>query len=64
MSKSMKTIKTKLASVGIKPTNRNARNVLHRSRRLLRMLRAESKRVNSLVPRYELPDDSEEEHNG
>lgn len=64
MSKTMKMCKSQLASIEIKPTNRNARRYLHCLRKLLRMLRAESKRVNSLVPRYELPDDSEEEHNG
>ena len=40
MSKSMKTIKTKLASVGIKPTNRNARKELHSLRRYERVLKA------------------------
>lgn len=64
MSKSMRMAKRYIAEMGIKPTNRNARMVLHRLRKLDRLLRAEAKRVNSLVPRYELPDDSEEEPNG
>ena len=55
MSKSMRMIKIKLASVGIKPTNRNARKELHRWRKLRRMIRAEQKRVDSIIPRYELP---------
>lgn len=64
MSKTMKEVKTQLASIGIKPTNRNARKELHRWRKLRRMIRAEQKRVDSIIPRYELPDDSEEEING
>ena len=55
MGKTMKMVKTHLASWGIKPTNRNARKELHRLRKLKRMIRTEYKRVNSLVPRYELP---------
>ena len=64
MSKTMKIVKEHLVSWGIKPTNRNARKELHRLRKLRRMIRAEQKRVDSLVPRYELPDDSEEDNNG
>ena len=64
MSKTMKIVKEHLVSWGIKPTNRNARKELHRWRKLRRMIRAEQKRVDSLVPRYELPDDSEEDNNG
>ena len=55
MSKSMKMIKTYIALRGIKPTNRNARKELHRWRKLRRMIRAEQKRVDSIIPRYELP---------
>ena len=64
MSKTMKIVKEHLVSLGIKPTNRNARKELHRLRKLRRMIRAEQKRVDSIIPRYELPDDSEEENNG
>ena len=64
MSKSMKMVKTCLTENGIKPTNRNARKELHRLRKLRRMIRAEQKRVDSIIPRYELPDDSEDENNG
>lgn len=52
MGKTMKEVKTQLASIGIKPTNRNARKELHRLRKLDRTVKAESKRLNSLVPRY------------
>ena len=55
MSKSMNIVKEHLVSWGIKPTNRNARKELHRWRKLRRMIRAEQKRVDSLVPMYELP---------
>lgn len=55
MSKSMNMIKTWIALKGVKPTNRNARKYLHRLRKLRRMIRAEEKRVKSLIPRYELP---------
>lgn len=55
MSKTMKEVKTHLASIGIKPTNRNARKELHHWRKLRRMIRAEQKRVDSIIPRYELP---------
>ena len=64
MGKTMKIVKEHLVSWGIKPTNRNARKELHRWRKLRRMIRAEQKRVDSIIPRYELPDDSEEENNG
>ena len=64
MSKTMKIVKEHLVPWGIKPTNRNARKELHSWRKLRRMIRAEQKRVDSLVPRYELPDDSEEDNNG
>ena len=64
MSKTMKEVKTQLASIGIKPTNRNARKYLHRLRKLKRKLRSYQKRVDSIIPRYELPDDSEEEPDG
>ena len=64
MSKSMNIVKEHLVSWGIKPTNRNARKELHRWRKLRRMIRAEQKRVDSIIPRYELPDDSEDENNG
>ena len=64
MSKTMKIVKEHLVSWGIKPTNRNARKELHRLRKLRRMIRAEQKRVDSIIPRYELPDDSEEDNNG
>lgn len=60
----MKMIKTWIVLMGVKPTNRNARKSLHRLRKLERMIKYESKRVNSLVPRYELPYYSEEESNG
>lgn len=63
MSKSMKMIKTYIALRGIKPTNRNARKELHRWRKLIRMIRAEQKRVDSIIPRYELPYYSIEEEN-
>ena len=63
MSKSMKMVKTHLASWGIKPTNRNARKELHRWRKLRRMIRAESKRIDSLIPRYKLPYYTTEENN-
>ena len=52
MSKSMKMVKTYLTKNGINPTNRNARKHLRRLRKLKRKLRAEQKRVDSLVPRY------------
>lgn len=52
MSKSMRMVKTHLAEMGIKTTNRNARKELHRLRKLDRTVKAESKRLNSLVPRY------------
>ena len=55
MSKTMKIVKEHLVSWGKKPTNRNARKELHRWRKLRRMIRDEQKRVDSLVPRYELP---------
>ena len=55
MSKSIKMIKTYIALRGIKPTNRNARKYLHRLSKLKRKLRAEQKRVDSIIPRYELP---------
>ena len=64
MGKTMKIVKEHLVSWGIKPTNRNARKELHRLRKLRRMIRAEQKRVDSIIPRYELPDDSEEDNNG
>ena len=64
MGKTMKMVKEHLVSWGIKPTNRNARKELHRLRKLRRMIRAEQKRVDSIIPRYELPDDSEEDNNG
>ena len=64
MSKTMKIVKEHLVSWGIKPTNRNARKELHRLRKLRRMIRAEQKRVDNIIPRYELPDDSEEDNNG
>lgn len=64
MSKSMKLIKTYIALKGVKPTNKNARKYLHRLRKLKRKLRSYQKRINSLVPRYELPNYSEEEING
>lgn len=55
MGKTMKMVKEHLVSWGIKPTNRNARKELHRWRKLRRMIRAEQKRVDSIIPRYELP---------
>ena len=64
MGKTMKIVKEHLVLWGIKPTNRNARKELHRWRKLRRMIRAEQKRVDSIIPRYELPDDSEEDNNG
>lgn len=64
MSKTMKIVKEHLVLWGIKPTNRNARKELHRLRKLRRMIRAEQNRVDSIIPRYELPDDSEEDNNG
>ena len=64
MGKTMKIVKEHLVLWGIKPTNSNARKELHRWRKLRRMIRAEQKRVDSIIPRYELPDDSEEDNNG
>ena len=64
MSKTMKIVKEHLVLWGIKPTNRNARKELHRWRKLRRMIRAEQKRVDSIIPRYELPYYSEEENDG
>ena len=64
MGKTMKIVKEHLVLWGIKPTNRNARKELHRWRKLRRMIMAEQKRVDSIIPRYELPDDSEEDNNG
>ena len=64
MGKTMKIVKEHLVLWGIKPTNRNTRKELHRWRKLRRMIRAEQKRVDSIIPRYELPDDSEEDNNG
>ena len=55
MSKSMNIVKEHLVSWCVKPTNRNARKELHRWRKLRRMIRAEQKRVDSIIPRYELP---------
>ena len=52
MGKSMRMVKRHLVSCGIKPTNRNARKELHRWRKLDRTVKAEAKRLNSLVPRY------------
>ena len=52
MSKSMKIVKERLVSRGIKPTNRNARKLLHQIRRFDRNVKAEANRLNSLVPRY------------
>lgn len=49
MSKTMKIVKEHLVSLGIKPTNRNARKELHRWRKLRRMIRAEQKRVDSII---------------
>ena len=63
MSKSMKIVKEHLVSWCVKPTNRNARNELHRWRKLRRMIIAEQKRVDSLVPRCELPYYSIEDEN-
>ena len=62
MSKSMKIVKEHLVSWCVKPTNRNARKELHRWRKLRRMIRAEQKRVDSIIPMYELPYYSEEEN--
>lgn len=64
MSKTRKMIKTWLALMSVKPTNRNARKSLHRLRKLERKIKYEAKRVDSLVPRYELPYYSEEENDG
>lgn len=55
MGKTMKIVKEHLVSLGIKPTNRNARKELHRWRKLRRMIRAEQKLVDSIISRYELP---------
>lgn len=55
MGKTMKIVKERLVLRGIKPTNRNARKYLHRLRKLKRKLRAYQKRVDSIIPRYELP---------
>lgn len=63
MSKTMKMIKMGIRLEGIKPTNRNARKELHRLKKLRRMIRAEQKRVDSIIPRYELPYYSIEEEN-
>lgn len=63
MSKTMKIVKEHLVSLGIKPTNRNARKELHRWRKLRRMIRAEQKLVDSIISRYELPYYSIEEEN-
>lgn len=60
MGESMRMAKSDLTEMGMKPTNRNARMYLHYYRKLQRKVRAEHKRVNSLVPRYELPDYSKE----
>ena len=62
MSKSMKIVKEHLVSWCVKPTIRNARKELHRWRKLRRMIRAEQKRVDSIIPMYELPYYSEEEN--
>lgn len=43
MSKAMKMCKSQLASIEIKPTNRNARRYLHCLRKLERKVRAEAK---------------------
>ena len=64
MGKTMKMIKMQFVSWGVKPINRNARKELHRLRKLRRMIRAEQKRVDSIIPRYELPYYSEEEIDG
>lgn len=55
MGKTMKIVKEHLVSLGIKPTNRNARKELHRWRKLRRMIRAEQKLVDSIISRYKLP---------
>lgn len=55
MGKTIKIVKEHLVLWGKKPTNRNARKELHRLRKLRRMIRAEQKRVDSIIPRYELP---------
>ena len=60
MGKSMRMAKSDLTEMGMKPTNRNARKYLHCYRKLQRKVNAEYKRLNSLVPRYELPDYSKE----
>lgn len=52
MSKSMRMAKRRLKENGIKPTNRNARKLLHQLRRFDRNVKAEANRLNSLVPRY------------
>ena len=62
MSKSMNIVKEHLVSWGIKPTNRNARKELHRWRKLERKIKYEAKRVDSIIPMYELPYYSEEEN--
>lgn len=63
MSKTMKIVKEHLVSLGIKPTNRNARKELHRWRKLRRIIRAEQKLVDSIISRYELPYYSIDEEN-
>lgn len=52
MGKTMKMVKERLVSLGIKPTNRNARKLLHQMRIFDRNVKAEANRLNSLVPRY------------
>ena len=52
MGKTMKMVKERLVSLGIKPTNRNARKYLHSLRKFDRNVKAEANRLNSLVPRY------------
>lgn len=61
MSKTRKMIKKWLALMGVIPTNRNARKTLHRLRRYEPVIKAEAERINNLVLRYELPDDSKED---
>lgn len=64
MGETMRMAKWHIMEMGMKPTNRNARKYLHYYRKLQRKVRAEHKRVNSLVPRYEPHSYSKEENNG
>lgn len=64
MSKTMKMIKTWLALMSVKPTNRNARKTLHRLRKLERVLKAEIKRTGSVPLLYRLSVNTKEEIDG